>query len=170
MKKSILFILVAAILATALLTASCNKKVLDDNDFEDVMDDFDFNVYEVTDGLSKKIDKRINAYDDDYDYVAYYIEFDDKEDAEDEFEDMFDDVKDAKDDKDFEGKIKKSGSGNYDKLVINGDFDDPVNEIPEGKFYGVIYRIDNVALVVGALDNDKRDIEKVDEILKELGY
>ncbi len=170
MKKSMLFFLIVAILATAVLSTSCNKKVLDDDDFEDVMDDFDFNFYEVTDGLSKKIDKRINAYDDDYDYVAYYIEYDDEEDAKEEFEDILDDVNDAKDDKDFEGKIKKSGSGNYNKLVINGDFDDDVNEIPEGKFYGVIYRIDNIALVVGAMDNDKRDIEKVEEILKELGY
>ncbi len=170
MRKWTVYLLIVSILLAAVFSASCNKKVLDDDDFEDVMDDFDFYVYEVTDGLSKKIDKRINAYEEDYDFVAYYIEFDDEEDAKDEFADLLDDVKDAEDDKDFEGKIMKSGSGNYNKLIINGDFDEDVNEIPEGKFYGVIYRIDNVVLVVAAMDNDKRDIEEVEEILKELGY
>jgi len=171
MRKWIVYLLAASILVTAIFSASCSKKTPDEDDFQDVMEDFDFYVYEVSEsGLSKKIDKRINANDEDYDYVAYYIEYDDKDDAKEEFEDLLDDVKDAKDDKDFEGTIKKSGSGNYNKLIINGDFDDPVNEIPEGKFYGVVYRIDNFALVVGAMDNDKRDIEKVNEILKELGY
>jgi len=77
---------------------------------------------------------------------------------------------DAKDDEDFEGKIKKSGSGNYNKLIVNGDFDDEVNEFPEGNIYAVIYRIEDIIIVVGATDNDKRDIEEVEEVLKELGY
>ncbi|NLO61931.1 MAG: hypothetical protein GX099_00690 [Clostridiaceae bacterium] len=164
------FFLAIAILLTSVLAASCSKKIPDDDDFEDVLEDFDFEVYEVKDGLSRKVDKRINAYDEDYDFAAYYIEYDDKDDAKDEFEDLLDDIKDAKRDRDFEGKISESGFGNYNKLIVNGDFDDSINEIPEGRFYGVIYRIDNVVLVVAAMDNDRRDIKQVNEILKKLGY
>ncbi|MBN1892028.1 MAG: hypothetical protein JW780_04540 [Clostridiales bacterium] len=169
MKKLMLYTMVVVLLMTTVFASSCSKKVLNDDDFEDIMDDLKFDVYTIKDGLPRKTDKRINAYDDD-DFIAYYIEFDDEEDAIDEFEDLLDDVMDAKDDGDFEGKIKKSGSGNYDKLIVDGEFDEDVNEFEEGNVYAVIYRIDNIALVVAAMDNDKRDIEEVNEILKELGY
>lgn len=169
MKKSIVYILLAALLMTALFSASCNRKIINDKEFEDIMDDLDYDINKYTSGLPKGMNRRINAYDSD-DFFAFYVEFDDEKEAKEEYEDLLDDVMDAKDDKDFDGKIKKSGFGNYNKLIVNGDFDEEVNEFPEGNVYAVIYRIEDIILVVGATDNDKRDIKEVEEVLKELGY
>lgn len=159
-------------LFTAVSAGGCSKKPIDIDDFEDVMDDNDFavSITEDDDYLPKNCEAYGEAHDEDYDYVAYFYEFEEKEDAIDEYDDKLDDVKDAKEDGDFAGKIQESGSGNYKKLIINGEFEDEVGMFPEGNFYCVIYRIDNIGFAISATDNDKRDIEKVNDLVKELGY
>lgn len=166
--KRIWALLLAAVMIFAL--SGCNKKVLDADDFEDVLDDFDYEVNTVDDDyLKKHEEEKIIAYDDD-DYVAYFIEFDEEEDAIDEYEDVLDDIKDAKEDNDYEGSIQTSKSGNYNKCVIKGEFDEQVGQFPEGNIYAVMYRIDNIGFIVLALDNDARDVKEVNAIVKELGY
>jgi hypothetical protein len=171
-KRTAIISICVLMLFTAIMAGGCSKKTIDIDDYEDVMDDNDF-VVSITDDedyLPKNIKEYGEAHDEDYDYVAYFYQFDEKEDAIDEYEDKLDDVRDAKEDGDFEGKIQESGSGNYKKLVINGEFDDEVGMFPEGKIYCVIYRVDDIGFAVTATDNDKRDIEKVQKIVKELGY
>jgi len=171
-KRTAIIATCVLMLFAAIMAGGCGKKSIDIDDFEDVMDDNDF-VVTITDDedyLPKNVEKYGEAHDEDYDYVAYFYQFDEKEDAIDEYEDSLDDVRDAKEDGDFEGKIQESGSGNYKKLVISGEFDDAVGMFPEGNFYCIIYRIDNFGFAVSAMDNDKRDIEKVQDIVKELGY
>jgi hypothetical protein len=151
--------------------SGCNKKVLNANDFEDVLEDFDYEVYtEDNDYLPKNQEEKLTANDEDYDYVAYFIEFDEEDDAIDEYEDVLDDVKDAKDDNDYDGSIQTSKSGNYNKCVLKGEFDEQVGQFPEGNIYAVMYRIDNIGFIVLALDNDARDVKEVNAIVKELGY
>lgn len=172
LKRTVIITICVLMLFTAILVGGCSKKTIDSGDFEDVMDDNDF-VVTITDDkdyLPKNIEEYGEAHDEDYDYVAYFYQFKDKEDAIDEYEDTLDDVKDAKDDGDFTGKIQESGSGNYKRLIINGEFDEAVGMFPEGHFYCIIYRIDDFGFAVSAMDNDKRDIDKVKEIVKELGY
>lgn len=172
LKRTSIISICVLMLFAAVIAGGCNKKTIDIDDFEDVMDDNDF-VVSITDDedyLPKNIEEYGEAYDEDYDYYAYFYQFDEKEDAIDEYEDKLDDVRDAKEDGDFEGKIQESGSGNFKKLVIKGEFDEVVGMFPEGKFYCVIYRIDDFGFAVSATDNDKRDIDKVNKIVKQLGY
>lgn len=172
LKRTVIISICVLMLFAAIMAGGCSKKAIDSDDFEDVMDDHDLEVviYDDEDYLPKNVEEYGMAHDEDYDYVAYFYQFDEEDDAIDEYEDTLDDVKDAKEDRDFEGRIQESGSGNYKKLVINGEFDDEVGMFPEGNIYCIIYRIDDIGFAVSATDNDKRDIEKVKEIVKDLGY
>ncbi len=173
LKRTAIISLGLLMLVAAAFSGGCSKKSISIDDFEDVMKDHDFVVY-ITDNedyLPENIKERCDAYDDEnYEIVAYFCQFDNEEKAIDEYEDTLDDVRDAREDGDFEGKIQESGSGNYKKLVINGEFNEAVGTFWESKTYCIIYRIDDLLFSVSAMDNDKRDIDKVKAILKELGY
>ncbi len=158
--------------------AGCNKKTIDadketiDADkFEDVMDDLEYNVTveDDEDYLDNGQKEAGYAYDDDYNYIAAYVKYEDKSDAVEEYEDLVDDVKDAKKDDEFDGEITVSGFGNGNQVIVNGEFDDS-DDYGDETLYMVVYRIDDTIVTVMAYDNDKKDIKEVDKILKELGY
>jgi hypothetical protein len=179
--KRIWALVMVAVMIFAL--SGCNKIVLDADDFEDVLEvldaddfedffqDFDFEVYTEDDVyLSKDEVKKLTARDDDYDFIARFIEFDEEDDAKNEYDDILDDLQDAEDDNDYEGSIQTSKSGNYNKYVLKGEFDEDIGQFPEGNVYAVMYRIGNIGFIVLALDNDARDVKEVNAIVKELGY
>ncbi|NLT10988.1 MAG: hypothetical protein GXY06_01030 [Clostridiaceae bacterium] len=166
-KAKKLFALVL-VLVMGFSLAACGKKPIDSDDFEDIMDDLDYNVYEESDP-GKKIDEAWYAYDDDYEYVVMLQYYEDKDDAKDEIDDMIEDIEEAKKEKDFDGKIKKSGMGSYKKIVVNGEFEDDVDDF-YGEMYAVIIRSDEMILMVAAQDTGKSDIKEVDKVVKELGY
>jgi hypothetical protein len=164
MKKVLVLVLAMAMVFSL---AACNKKVIDDKDFEDIMEDLD---YEVAEGYAAdKVDTSMYAYDEDMEYYVYFDEYEEKDDAIDEFDDRVDDVKDIKDDKDFDGSIKVSGSGNYKKLVVKGDFDED-SEMYDGEIYMVMIRVDNIMVYAYTQSTDKDDVKEIDNIMKKLGY
>jgi hypothetical protein len=163
-KKVLVLVLVVAMVFSL---AACNKKVIDDKDFEDIMEDLDYEVYE---GYGdKKIDTSMYAYDEDMDYYVTFDEYDDKEDAIEEFEDGVDEMKDIKDDKNFDGTIKVSGSGNYKKCVVKGDFDED-SDMFDGDMYMVIVRVDNILITATTASTKDKAVDEVNKVIKELGY
>jgi hypothetical protein len=163
-KKVLVLVLVMAMVFSL---AACNKKVIDDKDFEDIMEDLDYSVYEGSG--DSKIDTNMYAYDEDMDFYVNFDEYDDKDDAIDDFEDRVDDLKDFKEDDEFEGSSKVSGSGNYKKLVIKGDFDEDSGMF-DGEIYMVMVRVDNIMITAYTDSTDKGDVKEIDKIIKELGY
>ena len=166
-KTKKLFALVL-VLVMGFSLAACGKKPIDPDDFEDIMDDLDYNVYEES-NPGKKLDEEWYAYDDDYEYVVMLQFYDDKDYAKDEIDDLIEDIEEAKDEKDFDGTIKKSGFGSFKKIVVNGEFEDDVDDF-RGEMYVVIIRSDNMILMVAAQDNGRSDVKEVDKVVKELGY
>lgn len=163
--KKILVVVLA--LAMVFSLAACNKKVIDDNDFEDIMEDLD---YTVSEGYTDKdIDTSLSATDEDYDYYVTYQEYDKKDDAIDAFDEAVDDIKDVKEDKDFKGSNKVSGSGNFKKLVVKGDFDDD-SDMFDGDVYMVIVRVDNIIITATTASTDKDDVKEINNVIKKLGY
>ena len=156
-KTKKLFALVL-VLVMGFSLAACGKKPIDPDDFEDIMDDLDYNVYEES-NPGKKLDEEWYAYDDDYEYVVMLQFYDDKDDAKDEIDDMIEDIEEAKDDKDFDGTIKKSGFG----------FEEDVDDF-RCEMYVVIIRSDNMILMFAAHDYGQSDVKEVDKVVKELGY
>lgn len=164
MKKVLVLVLVMAMMLS--LTA-CSKKAIDDKDFEDIMEDMD---YVVSEGYTDKdIDSNMTAHDEDYDYYVTFTEYEDKEDAIDEFDDGIKDIKKIKKDKDFKGSLKVSGSGNFKKCVVKGDFDED-SEMFDGDIYMVVIRVDNVLITATTQSTDKDDTKEIDKIIKKLGY
>lgn len=164
MKKVLVLVLVMAMM---LSLAACNKKVIDEDDFEDIMEDLD---YIVTEGYpDKKVDESMNAHDEDYEYYVTFQAYDDVDDAKEDFNDSVDDVKDIKEDKEFKGTIKTSKSGNFQKCVIKGDFDED-SDMFDGDVYMVMIRVDNVLIGAYTQSTKAKDVKEIDTIIKKLGY
>lgn len=163
-KKILVLVLVLAMVFS--LTA-CNKKAIDDKDFEDIMEDLDYEVYEGEG--DKKVDTYMYAYDEDMEFYFTFEEYDDEEDAIDDFNDNVDDMKEVKEDGDLDGTIKVSGSGNFKKAVVKGDFDED-SDMFDGDVYAVMVRVDNI-LIYGYTDSTKdKDVDEINNVFKELGY
>jgi len=159
--KSILVLVLA--FAMILSVTACSKKPIDEDEFEEIMEDkFDF---EVEDGAtSKDIDEARYAYDEDNDYYVNFTLYKDTDDAEDEVADYIDEIEEAKDDKDFDGKITKSGSGKYQKITVKGEHDD------WGDMYVVIIRADNMVIMTGTDSVKDKRVDQINKIVKGLGY
>jgi putative lipoic acid-binding regulatory protein len=142
--------------------------MIDEKDFEDIMEDLDYEVYDVG-SSDKNVDEAFYAYDEDGDYYVTFTLYDEVDDAKDEFSDMLEDVNDAKDDKDFDGSIKKSSSGNYQKVVVKGDFDED-SDMYDGDMYVVVIRVDNMVIMAGTDSTKDSRVKEVNKIISELGY
>ncbi|NLT10987.1 MAG: hypothetical protein GXY06_01025 [Clostridiaceae bacterium] len=140
---------------------------IDFDDFVDIMDDLGYGMYKNYAG--ENVDEAYYAYSEDYKYVVMVEYYDEKSDAKDEINDMIKELDEAKRDEDFEGSIKKSGKGNYKKIVVNGEFEDYVDNF-YGEMYVVIIRSDEMILMVFAQDTGKSYIKEVDKVVEELGY
>lgn len=153
------------VLAFAMIVslAACAKKPIDYKDFRDILeDDFDFEVekgYESDD-----VDKSYIGMDEDGDFHAQYTLYEDIDDAEDEMEDRIDDIEDAVEDEEFDGKVKKTESGDYQKITINGEHED------DGDLYMVLIRAEDMIIMVGTDSTRDKDVDKVNDIVKALGY
>jgi hypothetical protein len=170
--KGLILFLCSVFLFSLVGCTGSRLKVIDSGDFEDVMDDMDYSVTveDDEDYLENGQVETAYAYDENYEYYAIFVEYEDKEDAVHDFDDMFDDLKGAKDDKDYDGSYKKTTGKNYQKLVVNGEFDSSAGDFQEGTVYQVLFQIDNTLIAVMAYDNGKSDVKEVDKIVKELGY
>ncbi len=161
MTKKILVLVLA--FTMILSVAACSKKPIDEDKFEEVMEDkFDFEVEEGA--TSKDIDEAFYAYDEDNDYYVTYTLYEDADEAEDVMDDYIDDIEEAKEDEDFEGKITKTGSGKYKKVTVKGEDEDA------GDMYAVLIRSDKMIIMIGTQSVKDKRVDQVNKIVKALGY
>lgn len=160
MRKLLVLVLAFAMI---LSVTACAKKPIDYKEFRDVLeDDFDFEVEKGS--ASEDVDKSYYGYDEDGDYHAQYTLYEDVDDAEEEIEDFIELIEDALDDDEFDGKINKTKSGDYEKIVVNGEHDD------EGDMYAVVIRSGAMVIMVGTDSTRDKYVDKINDIVKALGY
>lgn len=164
MKKTRRIIVLLLTFAMLLSITACAKKPIDYKEFRDILeDDFDFEIEKGS--ASKDVDKMYYGQDEDEDYHAQYTLYEDADDAEDEMEDQIDDIEDLLDDDEFDGKIKKSGSGKYQKVIIEGEYEEYDMDV-----YMVVIRSDAMILSVSTFSTRDKHIDAVNDIVKALGY
>lgn len=171
MKKMKKFWVLLMVLAMIIALPACGIKSMDpidEGDFEDIMDDLDYNVYDYG-SSSKRIDEYFYAYDDDGDFEITFILFD-EDYAEDEWADRVYMLDDAKKDGEFDGKIKKTGSGSNRKIVVEGEFDKYSQIYNDSEIYMVAILADNMIIEVSTESLKDKDMEEVNDIISELGY
>ncbi|MBQ6017728.1 MAG: hypothetical protein IJL19_07585 [Clostridiales bacterium] len=180
--------IIAAVLAcaTALSFTGCgNAKRLQDEDFfYDALDkgakiDDDDCYHEKNAYVNgDKVEYMIYSHDGDNFYT--YLRFKDADDAMDYFEDSFyDSFEEALDDDAFEGYHKASVSRNAATVVFNGELEDSTPLYfygssfyfySDAEFYGGVYLVNNVYIEVFSVEGSKRDKEKIDNVIKNLGF
>ena len=177
----------AAVLAfaTTLSIAGCsNFKVIDDEDvFFDALDE----AVGIDDDETYHW-KKTEVNGDDVEYIIYaqdgdnfytYIRFEEADDAMDFFEEAYDDFEDVIKDKDFEGSHSMSMNKTRGMILFDGDLDDnseimlysrSLYNYDDLEIYGGVYVNQNVYIEVFTVNGSKRDREKVDMFLKEIGF
>ena len=172
-------------LATAFSIAGCSGfKVIDDEDvFFDALD----NAIGIDEDETLH-DKNVKVNGDKAEYVIYakdgdniytYIRFKDEDDALDYFEEFYEDFEDAKEDKDFTGNHTASMGKTRGNVVFNGEVESGTtlslyrNDMyfyEDTEIYGGVYVNKNVYIEVYSVDGSKRDKEKINTFLKEIGF
>ncbi len=184
MKK--LRILTATIIAVLMLSlAGCaNFKVIDDEDvFFDALD----NVAGIDEDETQHA-KNVTVNGDKAEYVIHvkdgdnyytYIRFKKEDDAMDYFDEFFDDFEDINEDKEFTGARSASMSKSKGVVTFNGELESGSalflyrNDIyfyEDQEIFGGVYVNKNVYIEVYSIDGSKRDKEKIDTFLKEIGF
>lgn len=176
--------LIALVLAgaTMLSVAGCSgvKRIDDEDKFLEVLKN--------SAGIKKKdmmVRDKNTTYDgEDVEYLTFtedgsnsycYIRYEDADDAMDAFENKYDSFDDILDDNDFDGSHKKMLSKDQGYLVLDGDieegitFDGMTFFESDTEYYGGYYVNGNVYIEVYCINGSKRDKEKVNAVLKELG-
>ncbi len=157
-----IMIMVLAFTLILSLTA-CGKKPIDIKKFKDVLEDkFDFEVEKIS-SAEKDIDKIYSVKDEDSDYIAYYMLYEESDDAQEKIEEYIENIEESIEDDEFDGTIKVSGSGKYKKVVSKGEYD-------SGDRYAVAIRTDNLVIIVGVKSDNDKHVDKVNDIVKALGY
>ena len=152
------------------LTGWGKKKVTDKKGFKEAIksEDYDTDRIYESDGDDKHQKKRYTFSEDGI--HASLIIFKDKGSAEDYFDDYYDDLKELKDDDDFEGTIKKSGTffpWSTPTIKIDGEYTSKKNK---GEIYAYIFLNGDTIVMVGADDNGKTAVKDVKALVKALGY
>lgn len=180
--------IIAAVLAcaTALSFTGCGnaKKLQDEDFFYDALDkgaklDDDDCYHEKKAYVNgDKVEYMIYSHDGDNYYT--YLRFKDADDAMDYFEDHFyDSFADAVDDDAFEGYRKASVSKTAATVVFNGELEDSTPLYfyassfyfySDTELYGGVYLVNNVYIEVFSVEGSKRDKEKIDNVIKNLGF
>lgn len=157
-----LLVLVLAVSMILSLTA-CSKKAIDADKFEEIMEDkFDYDVEKSY--TADNMDERLISAFENGQYLVKYVLYEDAEDAADEFDRWHDKYDETEEDDDFEDKIKVSGSGSYNKLVLKRESDDGI------EMYVVMIRSEKMLIKAETYDTGKKGVKKIDGIIKELGY
>ena len=184
MKK--LRILTATIIAVLMLSlAGCaNFKVIDDEDvFFDALD----NAVGIDEDDTQH-GKNVTVNGDKAEYVIHvkdgdnyytYIRFKKEDDAMDYFDEFFDDFEDINEDKEFTGARSASMNKTKGAVTFNGELEsgsalflyrNDVFFYEDTEIFGGVYVNKNVYIEVYSIDGSKRDKEKIDSFLKEIGF
>ncbi len=167
MKKFKSIISVALIVAMAASLSACAKvKEYTADDFEDALKDAGIKKGDIDTDHSKEYDV-VRVYDDDYSITFY--EYDDEEDAYRNFRDYYHTMyEDTKEDGYFEGTLKGSKSKSKGYILFDGEYDDGDDYEWEG--YGGIYFSGKSFCIIRTDSTKDKKVEKVKDILDELGY
>ncbi len=163
MKKMRKLLVVVLAVSMILSLTACSKKAIDADTFEEIMEDkYDCDVDKgyKTDDMDECL---LTAFDDGQ-YLVKYVLYEDAEDAADEFDRWHDQYDETEEDDDFEDKIKVSGSGSYNKLVLKRESDDGI------EMYVVMIRSEKMLIKAVTYDTGKKGVKKIEGIIKELGY
>ena len=165
-------------------TGCSSFKVIDN---EDVF----FNALTDVAGIKKKEtihEKNYEVNGDDVEYFIYtgdgdnfytYIRFEEDDDAMDYFDIFYQDFEEIKEDEEFDGSSSMSEGKTRGMVTFNGEVgkDNGLNFYHMNKhffedteIYGGVYVNKNVYIEVYSADGSKRDKEKIDKFLKQLGF
>ena len=170
--------------ATLLSFAGCsNFKLIDD---EDIF----FDALENTVNIEKnetRHEKNSELNGDKVEYYIYtgdgdnfytYIRYKKADDAMDRFDEVYQDFEEVKDDDNFEGSHSMTELKTRGSIVFNGEtigdnvihfFHMNQHFFEDTKIYGGVYVKDNVYIEAYSVNGSKRDKEKINKFLKELG-
>lgn len=184
MKKLHSAVAVILVMATVLSLSGCSSFKVIDNE-----DQF-FDALEESAGIKKKNtihEKKYEVNGDDTEYFIYtgdgdnfytYIRFEDEDDAMDYFDEFYQDFEEIKEDKEFDGSYSMSMNKTRGMVTFNGEVesDNGLNFYHMNKYffedtdiYGGVYVNKNVYIEVYSANGSKRDKEKIDKFLKQLG-
>lgn len=161
------------------LTSCAGFKVVDDEDvFFDALDkvvsiEKEETRYEKNTRFSgSKVEYLIEAKSGDNTYR--YVRFKKEDDAMDFFDDMYQNVDTIIAEKEFKGNHKISESKTRGTISLDGEVEyglelKDVYVSGDTDFYGTICVNKNVFIQVYSLNGSKRDKEKINNVLKELG-
>jgi hypothetical protein len=183
--KRLRVILATIIAVLTLSLAGCaNFKVIDDEDvFFDALDNavgIDEDETQHAKNVTVNGDKAeyvIHAKDGDNYYT--YIRFKKEDDAMEYFDEFFDDFEEINEDKDFSGSHSAATTGMKGSVTFNGEIESGAamflyrNDIifdEDTEIFGGVYVNKNVYIEVYSIDGSKRDKEKIDTFLKEIGF
>lgn len=161
MKKIRNLMVCLLVVAMTVSLAACSKKPVSEKKFSDIMEDkYD---YEIEDAYkSDGVEEHLRASKDVFS-TTFYTVYEDKDAAEADMEEAIEKIEQDKEEGEFDGTIKKSGSGDFEKVVIEGE-----NSMYDS--YEIFVRCDNVVICVLMTLPDKEDIKEANNIIKDLGY
>ena len=165
MKKLRSALVLLLVLSLVVSLAACGKKAIDADDFDEILYEMRFDVYEGSPS-DRSIRKELYAYDDVV-YAAYQL-YRNEDAAKDAYDELLQDLKYDEEDGYFTGDIDESGRGSFRKLVVEGEQEDDWGYVE--RVYVVVIYVDDVVISVFAEGNRRSDKEAVDEVVKALGY
>ncbi len=162
MKKIRNFIVCLLVVAMTVSLSACSKKPLSEKKFREIMEDkYDYEITENSLIVGEELVLIANR--DSFSIHALYALYEDEDTAIENMERKIEITEEAQEEGEFDGTIKKSGSGDFEKVVIEG-------ERSRYDLYEVWVRCDKLIIRVSKDNPDKEDVKKVNKIIKDFGY
>jgi hypothetical protein len=111
----------------------------------------------------------INARSTDDNFFVTYEYLEELRPAEMNFDSQVRMYENMKKSDDFDGTIKKSGSGNFEKLIIKGDVTFMGSD-SEDEVYKVIIRSGKMIITATIYDTGNKAVRIIDGVIETLGY
>lgn len=171
LKKMRRLLVVVLALSMVLSLTACSKKSISADDFIEIMEDeYDCEIVEIElSGTGRGREAVINARSTDDNFFVTYEYLEELRPAEMNFDSQVRMYENMKKSDDFDGTIKKSGSGNFEKLIIKGDVTFMGSD-SEDEVYKVIIRSGKMIITATIYDTGKKAVRIIDGVIETLGY
>lgn len=169
LKKMRRLLVVVLALSMVLSLTACSKKSISADDFIEIMEDeYDCEIVEIeVSGTGREANINARSTDDNFHVTYEYLE--ELRPAEMNFDSQVRMYENMKKSDDFDGTIKKSGSGNFEKLIIKGDVTFMGSD-SEDEVYKVIIRSGKMIITATIYDTGKKAVRIIDGVIETLGY
>jgi len=170
LKKMRRLLVVVLALSMVLSLTACSKKSISADDFIEIMEDeYDCEIVEIElSGTGREA--IINARSTDDNFFVTYEYLEELRHAEMNFDSQVRMYEDMKKSDDFDGTIKKSGSGNFEKLIIKGDATFMGSGSETYEVYEVIIRSGKMIITATKYDTGNKAVRIIDGVIETLGY